>query len=213
MSSNIERQKADFEKWTDQWEKALEQGVFNDAPHVAPPTTPMTADVSYFGPVNARPTDEVRNVDAKYWSTVYSMSAEMGAAPDPLKAADKLIQEERQAKELQQQMLNEAAEQEIAKVVKTIAQSPNPIHHGTVGKDQELTPQPLSLTFSEADIEKLTELKIQLHNAQSILVSHEIEGKSTKSQETKIANLKQKIDELSDAMNQVFPLAVSPQGD
>jgi hypothetical protein len=110
-------------------------------------------------------------------------------------------------------MLNEAAEQTIANVVKTIAQSANPVRHGTVGKDQDLTPQSLSQTFSEEDIEKLAELRIQLHNAQSILVAYETEGKATKAQESKIADLREKIDALSDAMTQVFPLAVDSQGD
>ena len=210
---SIDKQKIDFDKWTDQWEKALEQGVFNDAPHIAPPMTPQTAELSYFGPVNANPSEELRDYDAKYWQTVYAMSGDMGLAPDPIRAAENLIQEERKAVELQQQMLNEATEQTIAKVVKDIAQSPNPVRHGTVGKDQDLTPQSLSQTFSEEDIEKLTELKIQLHNAQSMLVSYETEGKSTKAQESQIANLKQKVDALSDAMTQIFPLAVDSQGD
>jgi hypothetical protein len=210
---SIDKQKADFDKWTDQWEKALEQGVFNDAPHVAPPTTPQTAEVSYFGPVHANSSDEVRDVDAKYWQTVYAMSGDLGSVPDPLRAADNLIQEERKAAELQRQMLNEAAEQTIVNAVKSIAQSPNPVRHGTVGKDQDLTPQSLSQTFSEEDIEKLTELKIQLYNAQSILVAYETEGKSTKAQESKIADLREKVDALSDAMTQIFPLAPDSQGD
>jgi hypothetical protein len=208
----FEKEQADFEKWQDQWAKAQEQGIFNDAEHMTTPST-RTADLSYFGPVNSNPTSDVRDTDAKYWQQVYAMSGHQGMAPDPLKAADQLIAEERAAKKVQEEIINEAVEAEVAKVTKAIIQSPNPVHAGTVGKDQDLTPQSLSATFTEEDIETLHELKIQLHNAQAVLIGHEIEGKATTGEESKIASLKEKIDALSTAMGQMFPLAVSPQGD
>ena len=209
---NIEKQKNDFDKWCGQWEKAVESGVFNDAPH-APKPTQKTSDDSYFGPVQNNPTQDVADVDAQYWRTVYAMSDNMGMAPDPIKASERMLQEEREAKKIQAELLSEGAEVDLGKIVKSMAQTANPIRAGSVGPDTALTPQALSLTFSEADIETLSELKIQLHNAQAMLIAYEIEGKKTKTQESKIANLKQKIDELSDAMTQVWPLSVSSQGD
>jgi hypothetical protein len=176
------------------------------------PTT-RTADLSYFGPINTNPTSDVQDTDVKYWQQVYAMSGHQGMAPDPFKAGDQLIAEERAARKAEKALISEAAEAEVAKVTKAIIQSPNPIHAGTVGKDQDLTPQSLSLTFTEEDLETLHELKIQLHNAQAVLIGQEMEGKATKKNESKIANLKDKIDALSTAMGQMFPLAVSSQGD
>ena len=205
----FEKEQVDFDKWKDLWAKAQEDGVFNDAEHMTTPTT-RTADLSYFGPINANPTSDVQDTDVKYWQQVYAMSGHQGMAPDPFKAGDQLIAEERAARKVEKALLNEAAEEaEAAKVAKAIIRSPNPIHTGTVGKDQDLTPQSLSLTFTEEDIETLHELKIQLHNAQAVLIGQEIEGKATKGDESKIANLKDKIDALSTAMGQMFPLAFS----
>lgn len=195
--SQTERDLQDLDRWTANWEKALEDGVFDDAPdHFNP--SPQTSDGSFFGMINTNNTAEVKDCDADYWNKVYRMSTNAGDAPD---VVDTLLQE------------TTADETEVAKVAQAIAKAANPIRQISVGKDQELSPQSLGLTFTEEDIEVLTELKLQLHNAKALLASHDAENKSTKTQESKVAALSAKMDELSDAMSQAFPLQISPQGD
>jgi len=98
-------------------------------------------------------------------------------------------------------------------VAASIAQSPNPVRQSTAGKDQELEPGPLGLTFSEKDIEDLSELKIKLHNLQDKLNTFEGRGENSTKFESQINSVKDKIEELSTAMTQAFPYSISPQGD
>lgn len=207
MKDQGELQRQEMEKWQDQWQKAVDDGVFEGAPKPASPKT----GTSFFGCITSKSEDSevINEVDAQYWKSIAEMGAD-GNVPDPIEASKKMIEREQD----QDVIIHETKEQEeVGKVARTILKSPNPVRHHSVGKDQDLTPQSLSSTFSEEDIESLHELKIQLHNAQCMLSSNQIEGKSTKSVETKINNLKQKIDELSDAMGQIFPLAIGQQGD
>ena len=199
--SQTEKDLQDLDRWADQWEKAQADGVFEDAPNHFNPS-PQTSDPSFFGPVDAENSSEVKDCDADYWNSVYQMSSHSGDAPDVVAGAEEQLLQEANAEET-----------EVAQVAKAIAQSPNPIRQASVGKDQELSPQPLGLTFTEEDIEKLVELKLQLHNAKALLASYDAENKSTKAQESKVATLTAKMDELSDAMSQAFPLQISPQGD
>jgi hypothetical protein len=98
MREHIEQQRDDFDSWCDKWDKAQEDGVFDDAPsHFSP--SKQTAQTSFFGAVDADPTpagSDVDKVDARYWNQVYSMSDHQGMAPDPLDAADdRLLQEDK----------------------------------------------------------------------------------------------------------------------
>ena len=199
MKDQQEEKRIEFDKWQDQWDKAMADGVFDDAPHVNQPSQDSVArEPNYFGMNANEPSEVINEVDAKYWKAISSVGA-IGDAPDPIEAVEKLDEAE--------------GNKDVADVAKAILQSPNQIRQHTAGKDQDLTPQSLGQTFSEEELESLHELKIKLHNAQSMLNAYEVEGKSTKTVESEITNLKNKVDELSDSLGQVFPLAISPQGD
>src|SRR5262252_1485628 len=70
-----------FNSWTEKWEKAQREGVFDDARKPAQPAPQHTPD--YFGNY---PTLDIRKgldaVDAEYWRQVYQMSSSAGDAPD-----------------------------------------------------------------------------------------------------------------------------------
>ena len=211
--NKYEKDARDFDKWTGQWDKAMQDGVFDGAPDQLNPNR-QSSTPSFFGPTDMNDTAEVKDCDAEYWNQVYKMSDNSGQAPDVVLSENVWEPTPDGGKTaIPDKRGNVADATEVAKVVQAMAKSPNPIRQGSVGKDQELEPQPLSQTFSEEDIAKLHELKIQLHNAQALLSAHDMEGKSTKAQEDKIATLKAKVDDLSDAMTQMWPLQISAQGD
>lgn len=207
-----ERDARDFDKWTGQWEKAMDDGLFDGAPDQLSPSRQSTTP-SFFGPIDMNDTAEVKDCDAEYWNKVYKMSDNSGQAPDVILTENKWEPTPDGGKTAIPDKRGIADATEVAKVVQAMAKSPNPIRQASAGKDQALEPQQLSQTFSEEDIAKLHELKIQLHNAQVLLSVHDMEGKSPKSQEDKIATLKAKVDDLSDTMTQMWPQQISAQGD
>ena len=192
--ANLSEQKDQFDSWCDQWEKAMKDGVFEDAPKQT--TTPVqTADVSYFGPTDTHPTTDIKDVDAQYWNQVYSMSRNSGDSPDPT-----LLHEEKNT-------------QQISKIVNAMGQSPNPIRAPSVGMDQSMEPGPLGVTFGPEDIQEIADLKVKLHGLKDKLNTLEGKGQGDKKLESTIGSLQNKIDELSDALGKAFPREVLPQGD
>ena len=185
--------KNDFEKWQKQWEEAEKKGIFKkSAESVESPLNTQTSTNSFFGFQDTQPTERVATGDAAYWKKVLAKS-------------DSSFQD--------QEILLEDDQKIVGDVAKTIAKSPNPIRQHTVGKDQELNVQSLGSTFSEQDIEELTSLKVKLHSLQDQLNTFESRGRNARKFESQIHTLKNKIDELSDAMTRTFPFAISPQGD
>lgn len=201
----MHKEKQQLDYWAAKWEKAQEDGVFESAPK--PPTPPsQTADVSFFGPAQTHPTDTLRDVDTKYWQSVYDASRHSGFAPDPLEAAEGLIQET--MKQSKDDLASKAGE-----IATVMSRSANPVRAGSIGNDQELEPAQLGVTFSPEEIEELAELKQKLYDFEVKLIERESKGQSGKQVETQIENLKKKIVDLSDTLSQAFPGAVTPQGD
>lgn len=180
---------ADLMKWCQQWDDAQTKGIFKDDTPQLPTLNKKNSDNSFFGMCNSHSEDDIPTNDSDYWKQVLAMS-------DP---------------EYREEMLNE--NKNVGNVAKAIAQSPNPVRPHSVGKDQDLSPQSLGLTFSEQDVEELADLKLQLHALQDKLNSFESRGQNSKKFESQIKTLKRKIDELSDAMTQTFPNALGQQGD
>ena len=180
-----------FELWIQQWEDA-QKGVMK------PKEQPAPAKVdNYFGFQNEQPDIEVGQ-DSEEMAT-WKVLADMAAPPSE---RGQLLTEQGKSDKMA-----------VADAAKRIAQSANPIRVASVGKDQDLNPQSLGNTYSQQDIEELAEVKVKLHTLQDQLNSFEGRGQNGKKFESQIETLKQKIDELSDAMTTGFPLAISPQGD
>jgi len=191
MREHIEQQRDDFDSWCDKWDKAQEDGVFDDAPsHFAP--SQQTAQTNFFGAVDADPTADVDDVDAKYWNQVYHMSDHQGMAPGPLDAdKDSLLQEDKGS--------------DVAKVANVIADSPNPIRPNTIGPDQDMGPDSLGVTFNDKDLEQITEVKLKIHELEDKLNSLEGVGKKAKGVEGKIKGLREKLEDLSTALSHTAP--------
>ena len=170
----------DFGKWCDQWDKALEDGLFDDAPKPNKPSSPP--DLSDYDDESLpdKPVDGMLNeVDAKYWNSVYKMSTNQGDAPDVVNELSS--KEAPNAKELGQRAM-------------VVANEPNPVRINTVGKDQDARSD---ASASEA-FQKLTELKKELHLIGNKLA--EMKDSNLDAIYSKFEKIQKQMDELSDSL-------------
>jgi len=172
-----------FLDYCDKWDKALEAGIFKDAPKPPMPSS-QTSDPDYFGFQQSNPTETINEVDARYWNNVYRVSTHQGMAPDPIA------------------IIKEDENKALADVAKAAASSPNnPIRYDTIGKDQSMEPGPLGVTYTNEDLEKIADLKVKIHELEDKLNTFDGKGESSKKFEPQIASLRQTLDELSDALS------------
>jgi hypothetical protein len=175
MRENFEVQKDEFLNYVDQWDKAQEKKIFGDISK-ASTTSSQTSDVSFFGPIDTSPSENPNQNDLAYWSAIYQTSLDNLASNDN----------------------NILSEEKISRQEK----SPNPIRSETEGKDQDLKPQQLGVTFDEEDIKGLEEMKVKLHELQSkIAVMNDDKSKDIQKQ---INSLQNQIDEISTSLGQAF---------
>lgn len=130
-----------------------------------PSTSKPTSDESFFGLRQDNPTDSIDSADAQYWRAIDSV-ADGGVEMQRLDEVDSVS-------------LN----------------LPNPVRKSTEGKDQDLKPGPLGLTFSEEDLLELEDMKKKLHELESKAAV--MDGKNHASQ---IESMIKKIDHLSDRL-------------
>lgn len=197
------------------WDKAVEKGVFGETPK-GPVTTPQTANTSFFGPVDSKPSNTARESDVQYWNDVYGRVSggdvqvfneakkAKGAEKEekPEFKQDKAAKEEKEVKNTIKSEPKEDDEKTLKKSAKSMARAANPVSAASVGKDQEMSAGSLGSTFGEEDLEELAELKKKLHDLTSKYASFVGDEKGDKKLQTKIDALKLQIDELSDQMCQ-----------
>lgn len=193
----------DLNAWADQYQSAIDHGVFEDAPKPASPS-PQTADTSFFGPVDSDPTDGPTDADAEYWQRLHEASAGMGGYVDPFEAFKK-SQKAKAETEIQLENTGDV-KSDSAKIAQAIAQSPNPVKPGSIGMDQDIhDPGSLGQTFSTEQLTQLAELKVQLHDLENKLNAFDVEGKAVRGLEGKISGLKSRINNMSDEMGHSLP--------
>lgn len=182
--------------WASLYEKAQEDGVFEPLPK---PHTPSqhNSEVDFFGQVTTNHDTSLNDVDGQYWDVVHKLSKEMGGDyVDPFSSEAA-------------QVLNEDLKkpEDLAVAVKQIGGSANPIRHSSVGKDQDLSPEPLGQTFTNDDLEEIAKIKLRIHALEDKLNA----GDADKVQ-SEIDELRKSLDTLSDRLG-VTDLSPSPQGD
>jgi hypothetical protein len=203
----------DINKWADQYEKAQADGVFDDAP-MPPGATKQTADVSFFGPANTKPTADINSVDATYWNKI----KELSMSDDPTASfsldsfsdneelageEDKLIQEQ-----TKKEVLSIPMDQPLGDLAKTAADSPNPVEPPSVGKDQRRRVTPNWTDGQE--LRELDELKRSLYDLEvklsgpDGLINSGGVGQNNDKVEQQIEALKRDIDELSNTLSPKF---------
>jgi hypothetical protein len=87
MKDAFEAGKEDFNNWVDKWDKAVENGIFKDAPK-PPSTCKKTSDDSFFGLQQTNPTDSISSGDSDYWRAINSV-ADGGVAFERLDEVEK----------------------------------------------------------------------------------------------------------------------------
>lgn len=168
MKDALEKSKDDFDGWVAKWDKALQDKVFGDTPKI-PSTGDATADFSFFGLRQDNHSDNINPSDADYWNAINSV-ADGGVEMRRLDEAD-------------------------AGMAPLAGLDPNPVRRGTEGKDQDLAPEQLGVTFDEKDVSDLADMKVKLHD----LGSKNAEM-GDDDQASRLAAMIKQIDDLSDRM-------------
>lgn len=168
---DLEQQKDQFDDFVNKWNDALEKGIFKS--QEMPATNPQTSQGSFFGLHNTHPTEDIAQSDQDYWKAIYSASTDHS----PETQNDGIITE---------------VDHQTTPV--------NPVAKGSLGSDQEMNPQQLGATYSEEDLEKLSELKQELFSLESKLLTSMGFGddKTQKKIQSQIESVKKQINKLSD---------------
>ncbi len=191
-----------FDKWTDQWEKAQASGIFGTPKQ---PQNPKQDDYH-------RPQNIVQDVDTEYWNKVYRLSNHMGDSPDPLEeepdpAAGNepvTISEDAPGKnDFKLVSTTKSDKKTSGKITDELGGLPNPVKAATRGKDanNRVTPN----FAGGQEIIELHKMKEQLQKLEDkIAADPMVENKSTKKVMTQIDALWARIDELSDTLTPEF---------
>ena len=188
--SNSQKQ---FDNWCDMWQKAQEEdGLFKDEP--TPTTSPSKID--FFGQHHEEGEEDISQTNSDYWNTIYNMSNNAGDAPDVTKW--QVLTEDEVPKPVKPNLTNK----EIGDIVKSKANSANPIHPVSVGKDQDYKPS-LANVYQ---LEQLSIMKVSLCELEGKLNANDALGKTKEGSKVQkqIDEMKKKIDELSDAITPDF---------
>lgn len=173
--------RSDLEKYQDQWEKALKDGVFADAPKTQKPGQ-GTMRPDWFGHSSV-PDSDIEQEEAEDWENLYKM-----ADPD-FQGGEELLSEE-----------SEASTDKLKKMATRMANSHNPVHPDSLGHDQDVVVSQ-NWGVGGREIEELSEMKVKLEQLESRLNAEEAMGKNGKSIAEQIKNLRKQIDSLSDSLN------------
>jgi len=168
--------RSDLEKYTDQWDKAIKDGIFDDA--LKSPKSPSPRHTSWFGHNTNASETEINDEEAEYWKQVMDEGG-----------GEELIQEE-----------TEPTKKELKKMTSHMANAHNPVSQQSLGNDQDVVVAK-NWGVGGKEIEELAEMKVKLEQLESRLNAEEGMGKSGKSISEKIKNLKKQIDELSNSLN------------
>ena len=177
-----------FDNWCDMWDKAQGDGEFIDGCKEA--DAPNTEKVDFFGQNHEEGEEEIEQSNSDYWNTIYNMSN----APD----IDQVLTEN---EELPRPIKSNLTDKEIGDIVRSKANSANPIHASSVGKDQDYKGG-----INVYQLEQLSDMKLSLHELEGKLNTNNALGKTKAGSrvQKQIDEMKRKIDELSDALTPNF---------
>lgn len=203
----------DFEKWQDQWDKAIEDNIFQDAPKPPVPSSEVGAS-DFFG--NYRPGDEtsLNDVDGEYWDRVYKLSNQQhNFSPDPLDdVQDEILTEDVptvDASKPQNKPLRDLPGKEPLSVKGAeLSNTANPIYPPTRGEDQRNRVTPDWSTGPQ--LSELVNMKYNLYELEVKLNANPNFGAMTgdtdavKKIQDQINDLKMRLNHLSNSLSPDF---------
>ena len=174
--------KDDIEKLSAQWEKALEQGIFDDVKE-----KPKTGnkEVNFFGQMPTVYDTEIKDSDMDQWKDVMST---LDGRESYDNHSDVILTEEKTP-----------SKKKIKSHNKKMANTNNPVYPNTIGKDNKIKPEN---NFTNGKLlDQLTDLKLKLHSMLAEMHKNEALGKDVKSAEASVDKICKEIDKLSDDLN------------
>lgn len=167
--------RTDLDFYQSQWDKALEAGVFKDAPK----TMGNNSRVSWFGNINNHEDAGINDSDLDGWKDIDNM----------VSGNDQLLSEERVPEKGR-----------VEKVAKVMGNTHNPVYPQSLGNDSDVVVDQNWGVGGEI-IEKLAEMKLELDKLLSRFIAEETMGNKTDKIANQIDALKNQIDELSNSLN------------
>lgn len=182
IMENIEDQ---FDKWTQQWDKALKDGIF-------PPAKPAdpVGKSNFFGQTQVDDSKlDPEDKEVSYWNDIAHYS-------------------ESESYELLTEAKKKVVDKDVAEKAKKIANSSNPVDYRSLGKDAKNVPTEWG---SGKNFTKLTELKKKLFDLEVKFLSIHAIGNNDKALDgvkDEMEQVSKTIDKLSDKM---ASLRLSPE--
>lgn len=172
----------DIERLSKQWDKALQQGIFDDVKKQG--GDEGQREVDFFGQMPTVYNTDIKDSDMEKWSDVMSTL------------------KNRETNSFDDEMLNEESvpsNKKKKKHAKKMANTNNPVYPNTRGKDNKINPK---TDFAGGpNLDKLIELKGKLHDLKVQLTKDENLGKNVDKIESSVDRMSKEIDKLSDMLN------------
>jgi hypothetical protein len=220
MTNSWENSKDEFDKLCGLWDKALSDGIFNDA------TQPKREPKDFFGNTHFDVSKNINNKDAEYWDDVISRSGEI--MPDEnmilMEAAKKEGKKKSNESKKDEKPLGDMSGNKPfdlhkarvktsletsgkggteAKKAKILANTPNFVSPNTVGPDTVDKENKTKITSGLAASETFTELeklKLKLYDLEvKMNNSNGLDEKKAKSLQKQFINVRQKIEDISNS--------------
>ena len=182
-------------QWADDYEKAMDDGVFENAPKPPVPSS-QTADPSFFGLNQTNPTPEVSSPDAEYWSQLNDM---VGNSNSNYETEEQVIINEEES--VEESVKPEKFDSLKGHPMVKKALSPNPVLPWTIEKDQRKRVTPNWTTGDE--LNELAELKKNLYDLECRLSGKQGLLEDNEKVNNQLKDLKKRLDELSDSLQPI----------
>jgi len=194
-----------FDKWTQQWDKALADGVFGSKDTPKPEAKDRGA-ANVFGQTNMSGSDaeaELESSDVDYWNNVVNYSeSESLLTEEKKESAPEVVDMFKSLKnpELSTVKSSDPVEDmaDLIEKTKKMNKSQNPVDYMSTGKDSKL--KVTNGWSSGEELESLIELKKKLHELQVSLTSKETLDQKTDTASKEIEKVLSMIDKVSDSM-------------
>jgi hypothetical protein len=194
-----------FDKWTQQWDKALADGVFGSK-DTAKPESKDKGAANFFGQTNISDSDaeaELESSDVDYWNNVVNYSeSESLLTEEKKESAPEVVDMFKSLKNPQLSTVKSSDPVEdmadLIEKTKKMNKSQNPVDYMNTGKDSKL--KVTNGWSSGEELESLIDLKKKLHELQASLTSKETLDQKTDTASKEIEKVLSMIDKVSDSM-------------